>query len=212
MSKHQTEDKPELHNTKNESTNEVEQTPEEKLEKEENDECVEKKAESEARISVLAVKLEQLESENKDLKDQYLRKLADYENFRKRMFREREESSLYANSSLLADLVDVIDNFDRAVQSADDSQDFKILHDGVIMIRQSLLTLLESKYGLKRFDSKGMEFDPNIHEAMLSEQGEVEVPTVVEELMKGYKLHERVIRPAKVKVCLPSNEASDSNN
>ncbi|MCX7023209.1 MAG: nucleotide exchange factor GrpE [Spirochaetes bacterium] len=168
------------------------------------------KAEAEARIAVLDAKVAELSAENSYLKDQYLRKLADYENFRKRMFREKEDSALYANSALLVDLVGVMDNFDRAVQSADASRDFNVLHDGVVMIRQSLLSLMESKYGLRRFDSTGMEFDPNVHEAVLSEQGECGAPVVVEEFMKGYRLHDRILRTAKVKVRLPKPAAAGS--
>ncbi len=156
----------------------------------------------------LAEQVARLTAENSELKDQYLRKLADYENFRKRMFREKEETALYANSGIIGDLIGVIDNFDRAVQSSEASKDFQVLHDGVVMIRQTLLQLLESKYGLKRFDSAGADFDPNVHEAMMSEAGECAAPVVVEEFMKGYKLHDRVIRPAKVKVRMPSGGAS----
>lgn len=164
------------------------------------------------REAELEARIVKLEAENSELKDQYLRKLADYENFRKRMFREREEASLYANAGLLGDLVGVIDNFDRAVHSADGAHDFQALHDGVLMIRQSLLSLLESKYGLKRYDSVGAEFDPNIHEAIMSVQGECSTPVVAEEFMKGYKLHDRIIRTAKVKVCLPLAGSGASGN
>lgn len=144
-----------------------------------------------------------LEAEVSSLKDQYLRKLADYENFRKRMFREKDDAVLYANTQLLSDLIGVIDNFDRAVQSSETSKDFKSLHDGVDMIRRSLLSLLEGKYGLARFDSLGTAFDPNVHEAVMSDRGDCAEPVVVEEFIKGYKLRDRVLRSAKVKVLMP---------
>lgn len=150
------------------------------------------------------VKILALEAELSSLKDQYLRKLADYENFRKRMFREKDDAVQYANTQLLTDLVGVVDNFDRAVQSSESSRDFQSLHDGVDMIRKSLLGLLESKYGLARFDSLGAAFDPNQHEAVMSEQGECDEPVVVEEFVRGYKLRDRILRSAKVKVRMPS--------
>jgi len=164
------------------------------------------KAEADARISAL-------ESEVSALKDQYLRKLADYENFRKRMFREKDDAIQYANSQILSDLVGVLDDFERAIKSSELSKDFTSLHDGVGMIQKNLLGLLDSKYGLTRFDSQGAVFDPNVHEAVMSEQGECEEPCVVEEFVKGYKLRDRVLRSAKVKVRmpLPVRDANDTN-
>lgn len=155
-----------------------------------------------------------LDTEVSSLKDQYLRKLADYENFRKRMFREKEDAVKYANSQILGDLVTVMDDFDRAVGSSEQSRDFSSLHDGVDMIRKGLFGLLESKYGLERFDSVGASFDPNLHEAVMSEQGDCEAPLVVEEFIKGYRLRDRVLRSAKVKVRMPRSDgaANDEHN
>ncbi|HAE23416.1 MAG TPA: nucleotide exchange factor GrpE [Spirochaetaceae bacterium] len=151
-----------------------------------------------------------LEEELSSLKDQYLRKLADYENFRKRMFREKEDAVGYANSQILTDLVTVLDDFDRAVHSSENSKDFQSLHDGVAMIHRTLLSTLENKYGLSRFDSLNQPFDPNRHEAMMSEQGECEEPLVAEEYVKGYMLKDRVLRSAKVKVRMPEQSADQA--
>jgi len=153
-------------------------------------------AEKDARIA-------ELEGELSSLKDQYLRKLADYENFRKRMFREKDDAVQYANAQLLGDLVAVLDNFDRAIGSSEISRDFQVLHDGVDMIRRGLLSTLEGKYGLSRFESLGRPFDPHLHEAMMSEEGDCEEPVVAEEYSTGYRLRERVLRSAKVKVRMP---------
>jgi len=155
--------------------------------------------------------IEKLQAEVSTLKDQYLRKLADYENFRKRMFREKDDAVQFANSQLLTDLVSVLDDFDRAVSSSETSRDFQSLHDGVDMIRRQLLGLLESKYGLSRFESMGEPFDPNHHEAMMSEQGNCDEPTVVEEYSKGYRLRDRILRSAKVKVRMPAAGASTAS-
>ncbi len=161
-------------------------------------------------LAVLAEKDEliaKLQEEVSSLKDQYLRKLADYENFRKRMFREKDEAVGYANSQLLSDLVGVLDDFDRAVKSSESSRDFQSLHDGVAMIHRSLLNTLETKYALSRYDSQGEPFDPNKHEAMMSVEGECDEPVVAEEYVKGYMLKDRVLRSAKVKVMMPNKAA-----
>lgn len=149
-------------------------------------------------------RIAKLEGELSELKDQYLRKLADYENFRKRMFREKDDAVQFANAGLLAELVGVMDDFERAIKSSETSKDFQTLHDGVAMIERNLSSTLANKYGLSRFESVGQSFDPNRHEAMMSEQGDCDEPVVVEEYMKGYMLRERVLRSAKVKVRMPA--------
>ncbi|MBI9103327.1 MAG: nucleotide exchange factor GrpE [Spirochaetales bacterium] len=150
-------------------------------------------------------KIVELEESNADLKDQLLRKQADFDNFRKRMFREKEEAIKYANSNLLQDIVGTIDDFERALQSADQSNDFKSLHSGVELIEKQLTSMLERKYGLKRFESVGEEFNPDRHEALAMEESEdYDVQTVIEDYLKGFMLHERVLRHSKVKVASPA--------
>jgi len=160
-------------------------------------------AASQKAVNESATRIAALEAEVSALKDQYLRKLADYENFRKRMFREKEDSVKYANSQILGDLVTIMDDFDRAVQSSELSKDFNSLHNGVDMIRKTMLGMLEGKYGLERFDSLGTAFDPNMHEAVMSESGDCDEPQVIEEFIKGYRLRDRILRSAKVKVRMP---------
>jgi molecular chaperone GrpE len=145
-----------------------------------------------------------LEKEAADYKDRLLRKQADFENFRKRMLREREEASRYANAQLLSDLIALIDDFERAIRSAEESKDFGTFLQGISMIEKQFIDLLESRWGLKRFASVGEGFDPNRHEAVLRVEGPPgSKPTVVEDYQKGYYLHERVLRPARVKVMVP---------
>lgn len=168
--------------------------------------AVEALAASQKAVNEGTTRIAALEAEVSSLKDQYLRKLADYENFRKRMSREKEDAVKYANTQILVDLVTIVDDFDRAVQSSELSRDFNSLHNGVDMIRKTLLGLLESKYGLERFDSLGTAFDPNMHEAVMSEQGECSEPRVIEEFVKGYKLRDRILRSAKVKVRMPLSD------
>ena len=145
-----------------------------------------------------------LETENADLKDKLLRKQADFENFRKRILRERDEAARYANAALLSDFIGLIDDFERAIRSAEESRDFSSFLQGIGMIERRLVEMLESRWGLKRFASVGEIFDPSKHEAVLKIEGPAETkPTVVEDFQKGYFLHERVLRPAKVKVMVP---------
>jgi molecular chaperone GrpE len=154
-----------------------------------------KSAESEAKIA--------------DLNDQFLRKAADFENFRKRMNREKQELAEFANQNLLLDLLPIIDDFERAIKSAETSRDFASFYEGIIMIEKGLSTQLENKWGLRRFDSEGEPFDPNRHEALQMEKtAGITEAVVKEDFLKGYTLKERVIRYAKVKVLVPENEAS----
>lgn len=151
-----------------------------------------------------------LKEEISALKDQYLRKLADDDNFRKRMRREVEDARKFANSALLGDLVAVLDDFDRAIGSSEHSRDFNVLHDGVSLIKRQFGQMLANKYGLTAFDATGELFDPNIHEALASEPGDVAEATVAEAFLPGYRLHDRVIRTAKVKVVTPRPTAAEA--
>ncbi|MDR1420568.1 MAG: nucleotide exchange factor GrpE [Treponema sp.] len=149
-----------------------------------------------------------LEAELADARDQFLRKTADFENFRKRMNREKQDAIEFANQSLLLDIIPVIDDFERALKSAGSSRDFTSLYEGIDMIEKRLSSQLESKWGLKRFSSGGEPFDPNRHEAIMVEKSAgVTEPVVGEDFLKGYILKDRVIRNAKVKVLMPESGA-----
>lgn len=145
-----------------------------------------------------------LGAEVAELRDRLLRTQADFDNYRKRMLREREESARYANAALLTDLLAVIDDFERAIRSAEESRDFAVFLEGVSMIERRMLEMLENRWGLRRFSAVGEAFDPIRHEAMLRTESPAGAdpsgPVVVEEFQKGYYLHERVLRPAKVRV------------
>ncbi len=158
----------------------------------------------------LVSRIKELEEESSELKDRYLRKQADFDNFRKRILREKEESIKYANSSLLTDLVTIIDDFERAIKSSVESKDFESFHSGIEMIEKQLVSVLERKYGLSRIESEGKEFDPQLHEAIgMVESPDYEVQTVVEDYQRGYMLHDRVLRHAKVRVAIPAPGSSE---
>ena len=149
-------------------------------------------------------KIAELEAQLAETRDQLLRKAADFENFRKRMNQEKQNAIEYANQSLLLDIIPVIDDFERAIQSAEKSADLNAFIEGVKMIEKRLTNQLESKWGLKRFSSAGELFDPNMHEALMVEKSsDVTEAVVQEDLIRGYLLKDRVIRAAKVKVLMP---------
>ena len=151
-------------------------------------------------------KLAALQKENAELKDQLLRRAADFDNYRKRMIKEKQEAYDYANTALLQDLLESLDNLERTVDAAQKANDAKAIADGVKIVSSSLVGMLESKYGLSAFGQAGDDFDPNMHEAIGSVQDEVEKPVLKEVYLKGYKLKDRVIRNAKVMVTMPKEK------
>ena len=151
-------------------------------------------------------KIAALEKENAELKDQLLRRAADFDNYRKRTIKEKQDAYDYANTALLQDLLDSLDNLDRTVEAAEKADDPKAIADGVKIISSSLISMLESKYNLTAFGQAGEDFNPDMHEAIGSCQDEVEKPVLKEVYLKGYKLKDRVIRNAKVMVTMPKDK------
>jgi len=134
--------------------------------------------------------------------EKLLRTTADFENFKKRAAREKQEAIKFANESLLQKLTTVLDNFDMALAATqnEQSQAVQSLQTGVNMIYQQLKNVL-LEAGLEEIDAAGKVFDPNLHEAV-SQQETKDVPEgqVVQQLRKGYKLRDRLLRPASVVV------------
>lgn len=155
-------------------------------------------------------RIEELEKENADLKDQLLRRAADFDNYRKRMLQEKQDAFDYANTNLLKDLLESLDNFDRTVDAAANAVNPKQIADGIKIISKNLVNMLENKYNLSSFGEKGDVFNPDIHEAIGSMQGKTEEPKIAEVYLKGYKLKEKVIRHAKVMVLMPESESEKS--
>lgn len=145
-------------------------------------------------------KIAGLEAEIAQAKDNWIRTAADFENFKKRAARERLEAAQFASASLLQKLLPILDNFEMAQAAAQNAEGEKLasLQAGVAMIQQQLKgVLLES--GLEEIDAAGKSFDPALHEAV-SQQETADVPEgrVVQQIRKGYKLRERLLRPAAV--------------
>ncbi|MCM1321418.1 MAG: nucleotide exchange factor GrpE [Bacteroides sp.] len=174
-------------------------------------EMPEQKSAEESAGTVSADKLPELQKELTELKDQYLRKCADFDNYRKRMIREKQEAFDYANTNLLTDLVAILDDFDRALAAGADAQsqnsDPAAVIDGIKMINKQLRGLLDAKYNLTSYGEKGDAFDHDRHEAIASVPAAVEEPVCAEIYLKGYMLKDRVIRPAKVLVHMPDGNA-----
>jgi molecular chaperone GrpE len=142
---------------------------------------------------------EQLASELEDLKDRHLRLAADFENFKKRSRQERADLLRYASAQLAEQLLSVLDDFDRVLEHAPDDVDASWLK-GVRMTAERLREVLGS-VGVEAIDAVGAHFDPNLHEAIATEEtSEHPEDTVVAELRRGYRIHDRVLRPAMVRI------------
>ena len=171
---------------------------------EESSEKTEGESKSEEKEETPEEKIAKLEAENADLKDQLLRRAADFDNYRKRMIKEKQETYDYANAALLSDLLDSLDNFDRTVDAAATATDPKSIADGIKMINGNLVKMLEDKYGLVGYGAEGDDFNPDEHEAIgrMEDEG-AEKETLAQVYLKGYKLKDKIIRHAKVMVKVP---------
>lgn len=164
----------------------------------------EEQTEEVSQEEILQNKIAELEAANADLKDQMLRRQAELENYRKRLIRDKEEAVQFANESLIRDILGFLDNMDRALAAAKNGGDLNALIEGFEMTQNQLLSTLDKNWGLKGIDSVGKEFDPSLHEAcMMTIDENLDKETVLEEFQKGYTLHDRVIRPSKVKIGKP---------
>lgn len=154
-------------------------------------------------ISDLEGKLQEIQEKEKeaiDYYDRYLRLSAEMENFKKRAEREKGETYKFANENLLKDLLPILDNLERAMEHGQEAENSKALLEGVEMIHKGFLTVLE-KYGVTRVEALGEEFDPNQHEAVMVQEDAGRAPgLVIAQLQKGYRLHNRLVRPAMVVV------------
>ncbi len=143
-------------------------------------------------------KLEEVEKEKNELSDRLLRTMAEFDNYRKRVAREKEDLIKYGNEKFAFDLLSVMDNFERSLEQARTSQEVEPVIEGIEMILKQFVSALE-KFHVKPFESVGEPFDPERHEAMAQqEHDEYDENTVVEEYQKGYCLKEKLLRPARV--------------
>lgn len=152
--------------------------------------------------------VDRLEREIADLRDRSMRTLADFDNYRKRAERERAEVRRFALMEPLRDLLEVVDNLERAVSAGGSADDLKL---GIDMTLRQLADVLK-RHGVTPVESEERPFDPAVHEAVSRrEADDVDEPTVSEELQKGYLLHDRLVRPARVVVAVPTGGRTDGD-
>ena len=159
----------------------------------------------------LKVKLQEMEKKAAENYDKYVRAAAEIDNYKKRAVREKADAIKYGNENLLRDILPLVDNIDRAMEHACNSDDFNAFKEGLKMLQQQLLSCLQ-KHGVEQIDSVGKDFDPHVHEAMLQvESKEHEESKVVGEFERGYLLNGRLLRPSKVSVCRRLNREYQKN-
>lgn len=153
------------------------------------------------KINSLEKKLEDKNNSYNDLYDRYLRIAADFDNYKKRMTKEKNDLVAYGNEELIKALLNVIDNLERALQHKNNDSGSKSLIEGVDLVYRQFLSTLE-KFGLERINAdKGSKFDPNYHQAVEHiETDDITPGMVVNEMIKGYILKERLLRPSMVAV------------
>lgn len=150
----------------------------------------------------LQVELEKLKNEVSEQQQRALRAQADFDNFRRRTLKEKEELAKYASSKLITELLPVVDNFERALAATEETPEFESFSKGVSMIFRQLETVLGAE-GLTAMNSVGQPFNPEFHQAIMQvESDEYEEGIVVEEVQKGFMLKDKVLRPAMVKVSM----------
>ena len=181
---------------RNENLEEVEETVENTETTETEEEVVKEKTAEE----LLQEKVDKLEEELKQSEDKYLRLYAEFENFKRRKNKEIETNNVYKSQKVITEILPSLDNLERALQVESDNEEIKSLLKGVEMVYEGLLNVLKSE-GVELIETENAQFDPNYHHAVMQdEDSEKESGAILDTFQKGYKLKDRVIRPAMVKV------------
>ncbi len=161
----------------------------------------EKKEACQDQLKEIQAELETAKQEAKETYDRFLRVSAEFENYKKRSAREMDDLRKYANQFLIVEMLAVVDNLERALNSSNgNSSNDKCMADGVNLTLKEILKVFE-KFNVKPIESIGQSFDPNFHQAMMQEETD-DYPenTVITELQKGYMIHDRLLRPSMVVV------------
>jgi molecular chaperone GrpE len=168
-------------------------------------ENVENNDQAEQAVSAEDTELEALRNENEELIDTLQRLQADFDNYRKRAARDQESLVARAGERIVKELLPVLDDLERALEAVESHEEAE-LEDGVKLVHRQLEQLLE-KEGLALVETDG-QFDPHVHEALLTQPSDADEGSVIEVLQKGYRLGDRVLRPARVVVAGPREEPS----
>ena len=179
-------------------TEEVSASPEAS---EEGDDSVDKETEVSDREPTVGERAADAESKYKEMQDRYLRLNAEFDNYKKRMMRENSDRLKYFNMELIKELLPSVDNLERAISHAgDENSDLENMIEGLQTVYKGMQEAF-GKFGVSEIESIGKEFDPNCHQAVgMIESQEVPENHVAEECLKGYYLHDRIIRPTMVRV------------
>jgi len=161
-------------------------------------------------LQEMETRLESVEQEAKEAHDRFLRVSAEFENYKKRSVREMDEFRKFANESLIREMLTVVDNLERALNSSNnDNQKNSPIAEGVDMTLKEILKVFK-KFNVKPIEALGKPFDPNFHQAAMQEEtNEHPENTVLNELEKGYMIHDRLLRPAMVVVSMPKVDTKD---
>jgi molecular chaperone GrpE len=171
-------------------------------------EDVEKNESAEQAVSAEETELEALRNENEELIDTLQHLQADFDNYRKRAARDQESLVARAGERIVKELLPILDDLERALEAAEQHEEAK-LEDGVRLVHRQLEQLL-AKEGLALVETEG-RFDPHVHEALLTQPSDADEGSVIEVLQKGYRLGDRVLRPARVVVAGPKEEGPSGN-
>ncbi len=180
----------------------TEEKNQEEIKEEEQTSEIETETKEEAEAQQEESELDALKKQLEEKNNQYIRLAADFDNFRKRQAQERESLLRYGTEECLKKVIEVVDNFDRAMQSVDKIDNVDKMKENFVILNKQLMDSL-TKIGLEVIETKGQTFNPNLHEAVMKTPTE-EYPeeTIIAELQKGYKYGEKVLRPALVNVAV----------
>ena len=164
-------------------------------------------------MAALEAKLESAEKELQETHDRLLRASAEFENYKKRSARDMTDFRKFANETLIKEMLPVIDNLERALESvSQDQPESKSVAEGVRMTLAEILKIFE-KYQVKQIESLGETFDPGFHQAVMQQENDSQPDkTILQELQKGYLMHDKLIRPAMVVVSKKKTTAENQNN
>jgi len=157
--------------------------------------------------------IKKLEEENAELKDRLVRRLAEFENFKKRVYQEKENLVKEKMGKFIFDLLNILDNFDRALSHISEEEKHSSLYQGIKLIDKQFHDLLE-RYGVKEMDTSSNIFDPFYHQALDKEEvdEDLDKPMISQVFQKGYMFNNSVLRPALVKVKIKKENSGYSNN
>lgn len=152
-----------------------------------------------------------LEEQVDQWKDKFLRSKADFQNLQRRSENERREAVRFGNADLLRSLLELVDDFERTLQQPAESEEARAILDGVKLMHENLQKILQT-HRVRAIEAQGEPFDPNLHEALMYQvSDEVPVGHVLQVVRSGYKMEERLLRPARVIIAKESDQAGGEN-